>query len=110
MLCVGLAYWPAYHAAQTPEPETDHAIVIERPHSPVELGDLLLEYNRYSGPSIDGQVTVSLSMHLLHAVWAKQTMTVSFFLRQSWKDHRLIFSGDHDIEVLIFVHENGPLH
>uniref|UniRef100_A0A914V3I7 Neurotransmitter-gated ion-channel ligand-binding domain-containing protein n=1 Tax=Plectus sambesii TaxID=2011161 RepID=A0A914V3I7_9BILA len=99
VLCVGLAYWPTNYAAQTPGPETDHPIIIERPHSPVELGDLLLEYNRYIGPSIDGQVTVALSLHLLHVAWSNQVMTATFFLRQSWTDSRLVFTGDHDVEV-----------
>ncbi len=87
------------HAARTPEPENDHAIVIERPHTPVELGDLLLEYNRFSGPAIKGQVIVTLSLLLTHVSWSSQKLTAMFFLTQTWSDSRLAFAGDNDVEV-----------
>jgi len=65
--------------------------------SSVDVGNLLLDYNHDQGPN--STMPVTLSIYVTQASWSKQKLKATFYFRQMWRDHRLKFVGDKDVQI-----------
>lgn len=71
----------------------DTKIVFQQ--APVDMNDILLDYDKKLRPNFGSKqgVNVSLSLHVEYAHWSKNRLALRAFLRETWQDSRLRFRG-----------------